>query len=139
MSSEEQKAQAAKPPNDNIAGETIFSKIIDKKIPATILYEDEKVECERGVFLAWLGYHPHREQTLLIPFQVLAFRDVSPQAPVHFLVIPKKPVSSLDAAKDEVSFKIFLGAIHYPVIIFRTRACLGVFSSLRRRSLPRRT
>ena len=41
---------------------TIFDKIISKEIPATIIHEDEKC---------------------------LAFRDVSPQAPVHFLVIPK--------------------------------------------------
>lgn len=41
---------------------TIFDKIISKEIPATIIHEDDKC---------------------------LAFRDVSPQAPVHFLVIPK--------------------------------------------------
>lgn len=42
---------------------TIFDKIIRKEIPATIVYEDEAV---------------------------LAFNDISPQAPVHVLVIPKK-------------------------------------------------
>ena len=42
---------------------TIFTKIINKEIPADILYEDENV---------------------------LAFRDINPQAPTHFLVIPKK-------------------------------------------------
>lgn len=41
---------------------TIFDKIISKEIPANIIYEDE---------------------------QALAFRDISPQAPTHFLVIPK--------------------------------------------------
>ena len=54
--------------------ETIFTKIIQKEIPADILYEDD--EC-------------------------LAFRDISPQAPVHFLVIPKKPIVSVAAATDE--------------------------------------
>ncbi|NXP82730.1 HINT2 protein, partial [Ramphastos sulfuratus] len=44
---------------------TIFSKIIDRSVPATILYEDDKC---------------------------LVFRDVAPQAPVHFLVIPKRPI-----------------------------------------------
>lgn len=44
-------------------GPTIFDKIIAKEIPATIIYEDETS---------------------------LAFRDISPQAPVHFLVIPKQ-------------------------------------------------
>jgi len=54
--------------------ETIFSKIIRKEIPAAILYEDELS---------------------------LAFRDVNPQAPVHFLVIPKKPIVKLSEATTE--------------------------------------
>lgn len=33
--------------------------------------------------------------------QSLAFHDVNPQAPVHFLVIPKKPISQLSTAKEE--------------------------------------
>ncbi|XP_015916525.1 uncharacterized HIT-like protein Synpcc7942_1390 [Parasteatoda tepidariorum] len=56
-------------------GPTIFSKILDKSIPADILYEDEKC---------------------------MAFRDVSPQAPVHFLVIPRKVIPSLaDSSKED--------------------------------------
>ncbi|XP_077318671.1 putative HIT-like protein Synpcc7942_1390 isoform X3 [Lithobates pipiens] len=47
---------------------TIFSRIIDHSIPADIIYEDE---------------------------QCLAFRDVSPQGPVHFLVIPRKPIARI--------------------------------------------
>ncbi|XP_063309599.1 adenosine 5'-monophosphoramidase HINT2 [Pelobates fuscus] len=47
---------------------TIFSKIIEKTQPADIIYEDEKC---------------------------LAFRDVNPQAPVHFLVIPKSPIPGI--------------------------------------------
>lgn len=47
---------------------TIFQKIINREIPADIVYEDD---------------------------QCLAFRDVAPQAPVHVLLIPKKPVVSL--------------------------------------------
>lgn len=43
-------------------GETIFSKIIRKEIPADIVYEND---------------------------DVLAFRDIHPQAPVHILIIPK--------------------------------------------------
>ncbi|XP_076587723.1 histidine triad nucleotide-binding protein 2, mitochondrial isoform X1 [Chaetodon auriga] len=53
---------------------TIFSKVIDKSIPADIIYEDEKC---------------------------LAFRDISPQAPVHFLVIPRVPIPRISEAKDE--------------------------------------
>lgn len=54
--------------------DTIFSKIIRKEIPADIVYEDELC---------------------------LAFRDVNPQAPVHVLIIPKKPIPSLAAATPE--------------------------------------
>ena len=53
---------------------TIFKKIIDREIPANIVYEDE---------------------------QCLAFHDVSPQAPVHVLVIPKKEIASTDAIAPE--------------------------------------
>jgi histidine triad (HIT) family protein len=57
-----------------MAGKTIFKRIIDKEIPSDIVYEDE--EC-------------------------LAFRDVNPQTPVHFLVIPKKEIASLADAGDD--------------------------------------
>ncbi|XP_035918744.1 ankyrin repeat domain-containing protein 54-like isoform X1 [Anopheles stephensi] len=49
--------------------DTIFDKIIKKEIPADIIYEDEKC---------------------------VAFNDVSPQAPVHFLVIPKQKIDKLE-------------------------------------------
>ena len=49
--------------------ETIFTKIINKEIPAEILYEDEIS---------------------------LAFKDINPQAPLHFLVIPKKPIATIN-------------------------------------------
>lgn len=52
--------------------ETIFSKIIRKEIPADIVYEDNLC---------------------------LAFNDISPQAPVHILVIPKKPIAKLADAQ----------------------------------------
>ncbi|MBZ2190161.1 histidine triad nucleotide-binding protein [Alcanivorax sp. JB21] len=54
--------------------ETIFSKIIAREIPADIIFEDD--DC-------------------------LAFRDVNPQAPTHFLVIPKKPIPKLSDAVPE--------------------------------------
>jgi histidine triad (HIT) family protein len=53
---------------------TIFKKIIDKEIPADILYEDE---------------------------EVLAFRDIRPLAPVHVLVIPKREIPTIDDLADE--------------------------------------
>ena len=54
--------------------DTIFSKIIRKEIPAHIVYEDDLA---------------------------LAFTDVNPQAPVHILVIPKKPIVNLATAEPE--------------------------------------
>jgi len=48
--------------------DTIFSKIIDRRIPARIEHEDDRC---------------------------LAFHDVAPQAPTHVLVIPKQPIPSL--------------------------------------------
>lgn len=48
---------------------TIFRRIIDREIPASIVYEDERA---------------------------LAFHDIRPQAPVHVLVIPKKEIPTLD-------------------------------------------
>jgi histidine triad (HIT) family protein len=50
---------------------TIFQKIIDKQIPADIVFEDD---------------------------QCLAFRDINPQAPTHVLIIPRKPIPSLAQA-----------------------------------------
>lgn len=54
-------------------GDTIFGKILRKEIPAKIIYEDDKC---------------------------MAFHDVSPQAPTHFLVIPRKPIARLSEAAD---------------------------------------
>jgi histidine triad (HIT) family protein len=53
---------------------TIFQKIADREIPADIVYEDD--EC-------------------------LAFRDVSPKAPTHVLVIPKEVIPSLEQLSEK--------------------------------------
>src|SRR5260370_7152186 len=53
---------------------TLFEKIIDREIPATIVYEDDLV---------------------------LAFRDIKPQAPTHVLIVPKKPIPRIAEAKPE--------------------------------------
>ena len=53
---------------------TIFQKIIDKQIPATIVYEDD---------------------------DVLAFEDIAPIAPIHILVIPKKNIVNMAQAQSE--------------------------------------
>jgi len=54
--------------------ETLFSKIIAKKIPAKIAYEDD---------------------------DYIVIHDISPQAPVHVLVIPKRPIPTLNDLKPE--------------------------------------
>ncbi|CAI2310866.1 unnamed protein product [Caenorhabditis sp. 36 PRJEB53466] len=71
--SEVDKAQLAAINKDVQANDTIFGKIIRKEIPAKIIYEDD---------------------------EALAFHDVSPQAPVHFLVIPKRRINMLENAVD---------------------------------------
>jgi histidine triad (HIT) family protein len=53
---------------------TIFKRIIDREIPAEIVYEDDRC---------------------------LAFRDVSPQAPTHVLLIPKQEITNLDGMTDK--------------------------------------
>ena len=52
---------------------TIFTKIINREIPADIVYETD---------------------------EVLAFKDINPQAPVHILVIPKKEIVSISEMSD---------------------------------------
>lgn len=52
---------------------TIFTKIINREIPAAIVYEDDKC---------------------------IAFKDINPQAPVHIQIIPKKEIASMDAATE---------------------------------------
>ncbi|WP_404365420.1 histidine triad nucleotide-binding protein [Marinobacter sp.] len=49
--------------------ETIFSKIINREIPADIVHEDDVS---------------------------LAFKDNNPQAPIHLLIIPKKPIATIN-------------------------------------------
>ena len=54
--------------------DTIFTRIITREIPADIVYENN---------------------------EVLAFRDISPKAPVHILIIPKKPIATLNEVSDD--------------------------------------
>ncbi|MEO8459093.1 MAG: histidine triad nucleotide-binding protein [Dokdonella sp.] len=69
--------------------ETIFSKIIAKEIPADIVYEDA---------------------------DMVAFRDVNPQAPGHVLFIPRKPIETLNDLQDDDAMlvgKLVLAASRY--------------------------
>jgi histidine triad (HIT) family protein len=54
--------------------DTIFTKIINKEIPAEIVYEDD---------------------------EVLAFNDINAQAPVHILIIPKREIPTLNDLNPE--------------------------------------
>lgn len=63
-----------------MAGDTIFGRILQGEIPCDEVYSDDRC---------------------------LAFRDVAPQAPVHVLVIPRKPIESLREA--EASDEALLG------------------------------
>ena len=55
-------------------GDTIFQKIIDKELPADIVYEDELS---------------------------LVFRDINPTAPTHLLIIPKKQIEKISDANEK--------------------------------------
>lgn len=65
-----------------MAQETIFSKIIRREIPADILYQDELVT---------------------------AFRDISPQAPSHILIIPNRLIPTVNDVED--SDELMLGRL----------------------------
>ena len=52
---------------------TLFTKIINREIPADIVYEDDKC---------------------------LAFKDINPQAPLHVLLIPKLPIAKIADSAD---------------------------------------
>ncbi|MCU0750928.1 MAG: histidine triad nucleotide-binding protein [Akkermansiaceae bacterium] len=57
-----------------MADKTLFQKICDKEIPASIVHEDDRC---------------------------VAFRDISPQAPVHILVVPRKAIVRIGLADEE--------------------------------------
>lgn len=100
MSDEEAKAKAAAESGPAV-GKTLFQRIIDREIPADIIYEDDHVS-SIDPFVARCTYVPSFTHVLyLLLLQTLAFNDISPQAPTHFLVIPKKLITMLEKAEDE--------------------------------------
>lgn len=68
-------------------GQSIFTKIINREIPAKILYENDSV---------------------------IAFNDIHPQAPVHVLVVPKHEIIGLAHASAED--QLLLGAVMLGVV-----------------------
>lgn len=73
-----------------MSNETLFSKIIRREIPATIVYEDD---------------------------EVLGFKDIAPQAPVHVLFIPKNEIiptlDDLQPSQAHLIGKLALAAAEY--------------------------
>jgi len=66
--------------------DTLFTKIINKEIPADILFQDD---------------------------EVTVFRDIAPKAPEHLLIIPNKPIPTINDATEEDQMllgKLFLTA-----------------------------
>jgi histidine triad (HIT) family protein len=62
-----------------LAGKSVFEKIVDRELPATILYEDN---------------------------EIMAFVPLRKQAPVHILIIPKKRIVSVNEIKDDEALLI---------------------------------
>ena len=81
--------------------DNIFQKIIDKQIPADIVYEDD---------------------------QCLAFRDINPQAPVHVIIIPRQKVIATHAEITEMDREL-LGHLH--VVAARLAKQLGLDAGYR--------
>jgi histidine triad (HIT) family protein len=52
----------------------VFQKIIDGEIPCDLVYENDRI---------------------------IAFKDIAPQAPVHILIVSKKPISSISKAEEQ--------------------------------------
>ncbi|KAF5198653.1 14 kDa zinc-binding protein [Thalictrum thalictroides] len=84
MASEKEAALAAAVPPPDYP--TIFDKIINKEIPSKVVFEDEKV---------------------------LAFRDISPQAPTHIIIIPKVKDGLTGLSKAEERHTEILGHLLY--------------------------
>lgn len=61
---------------------TIFTKIINKEIPANIVFEDD---------------------------EILAFKDIEPQAPIHILIIPKIEIPTLNELEEK--YDLLVGKI----------------------------
>lgn len=58
---------------------TLFEKIIVREIPADIVYETD---------------------------EVIAFRDIDPKAPTHILIVPKKPIATINDLSEQDSYLI---------------------------------
>lgn len=78
--------------------DTVFGKIARKEIPANIVYEDE---------------------------QCLAFRDISPQAPIHIVLVPKNKDGLSQLSRAEERHKAILGHLMWVASEIARREGLG--------------
>jgi len=58
---------------------TLFEKIIAREIPADIVYETD---------------------------EIIAFRDITPKAPTHILIVPKKPIATINDLSEEDAYLV---------------------------------
>lgn len=65
---------------------TIFTKIINKEIPANIVYEDD---------------------------DIIAFKDIAPVAPIHILVLPKKEIATINDITEEDT--VLIGKVYLTI------------------------
>lgn len=65
---------------------TIFTKIINKEIPANIVYEDD---------------------------DIIAFKDIAPVAPIHILVLPKKEIATINDIAEEDT--VLIGKVYLTI------------------------
>ena len=96
-------------------GDTIFGKILRKEIPCEFLYEDDLVRRECTLVRRCSVQRSSNEYACLV--QSVAFKDINPVAPVHFLVIPKEAIPKLSDAKpnqEQVCMVYTLPALPHP-------------------------
>lgn len=84
LTSQPTRPQRLSKPMLAMAGGCIFCQIVDKKIPASIVFEDDKL---------------------------IAFDDINPKAPVHILLVPKKHIATIDDIQE--SDKNLVGELVY--------------------------
>src|SRR5260221_3462869 len=80
---------------EKVMSKTLFEKIIAREIPAAIVYEDD---------------------------QLLAFRDINPQAPTHILIVPKKPIPRI--AEAQADDQKLLGQLLFTAAVVAEKAGL---------------
>ena len=85
----------------NAVSKTLFEKIIDREIPGDIVFEDE---------------------------HCIAFKDINPGAPLHLLLVPRKPIHKLSdaTAEDQADGKKRKGSVHHTLMPLARHAPLRV-------------